>query len=278
MKRIRSCSMIVALAVLLAAAANAQTVNPALQHFEKDAVSFDYPVGWKLTDHRVEDTQFIDLVTAGSAAQILIMVQPDPGIACASLERSQKLSTELINRVGVQIHAAIPLQSSLVTTRVGSTDVPAVEIHGLRNDKRATAYVGSLILQHHFVNLVYMKVDGDDKGTVAWETVRSTFQFAQPTSVPSGQLPGTGAVSNAQAIRLPQPEYPIAARSQRVSGAVIVEVEIDESGTVTLACAVSGHSLLRAASVEAAKGAKFSRGNLSGKLITVGTIKYQFVQ
>jgi protein TonB len=55
-------------------------------------------------------------------------------------------------------------------------------------------------------------------------------------------------------------------------------VLIDENGSVVSASAVSGHPLLRAAAVQAARGARFSPTKLSGQPVKVsGVITYNFV-
>jgi len=88
----------------------------------------------------------------------------------------------------------------------------------------------------------------------------------------------SGGVLNGKATSLPKPPYPPAARAVRASGAVTVQVLIDESGSVVSATAVSGHALLRAAAVQAARGARFSPTQLSGQPVKVsGVITYNFV-
>lgn len=88
----------------------------------------------------------------------------------------------------------------------------------------------------------------------------------------------SGGVLNGKATSLPKPPYPPAARAVRASGAVSVQVLIDENGNVVSASAVSGHPLLRAAAVQAARGAKFSPTMLSGQAVKVsGVITYNFV-
>lgn len=88
----------------------------------------------------------------------------------------------------------------------------------------------------------------------------------------------SGGVLNGKATSLPKPPYPPAARAVRASGAVSVQVLIDESGSVVSASAVSGHPLLRAAAVQAARGARFSPTMLSGQAVKVsGVITYNFV-
>lgn len=85
-------------------------------------------------------------------------------------------------------------------------------------------------------------------------------------------------VLNGKAVSLPKPAYPQIARAVRASGTVVVQVVIDEEGNVISASAISGHPLLKAASVQAAQGAKFSPTLLEGKPVRVtGTINYNFI-
>ena len=88
----------------------------------------------------------------------------------------------------------------------------------------------------------------------------------------------SGGVLNGKAISLPKPAYPPAARAVRASGPVSVWVLIDEKGDVISASAVSGHALLKAAAVQAARGSKFPPTKLAGQPVKVsGIITYNFV-
>lgn len=99
-----------------------------------------------------------------------------------------------------------------------------------------------------------------------------------PPPPPVPKKPISGGVLNGKARSLPKPPYPPAARAVRASGAVSVQVVIDESGNVISASAVSGHPLLRQAAAQAARGAKFSPTMLSGQPVKVqGVITYNFV-
>jgi protein TonB len=103
---------------------------------------------------------------------------------------------------------------------------------------------------------------------------------APPPPPPTKPAPKqiSGGVLNGKARSLPKPAYPPAARAIRASGAVQVQVLINESGNVVSASAVSGHPLLRAAAASAARGAKFSPTMLSGQPVKVsGIITYNFV-
>jgi len=87
-----------------------------------------------------------------------------------------------------------------------------------------------------------------------------------------------GGVINGRALKLPKPPYPPAARAVRASGAVSIQVLIEEGGEVFSAEAVSGHPLLRAAARAAACDARFSPTSLLGSPVKVsGIITYNFI-
>ena len=88
----------------------------------------------------------------------------------------------------------------------------------------------------------------------------------------------SGGVLNGKATNLVKPAYPAAAKAVRAEGAVNVQVTIDEEGNVISAAAVSGHPLLRANAVQAARASKFSPTTLEGRPVKVtGVIVYNFV-
>ncbi len=103
------------------------------------------------------------------------------------------------------------------------------------------------------------------------------YQLPTPNNLPKGKTI-SGGVLNGKATDLPKPAYPPAAKAVRAGGAVNVQVTVDENGNVVSANAVSGHPLLRASAVEAARSAKFNPTLLSGKAVKVsGVIVYNFV-
>lgn len=98
------------------------------------------------------------------------------------------------------------------------------------------------------------------------------------TESSGGFIAKNGGVLNGGAVSLPRPPYPAVARAVKASGAVNVQVVLDENGNVEKAEAVSGHPLLRAAAVKAALGAKFKPTILDGQPVKVnGIIIYNFV-
>jgi len=111
-----------------------------------------------------------------------------------------------------------------------------------------------------------------------------TVSSSQDMVLGASKVPNTnartisGGVLNGKAVSLPKPRYPPAARAVRASGAVQVQVLIDEDGNVFSADAVGGQPLLRRASVIAACSSRFSPTLLEGNPVKVsGIITYNFV-
>jgi protein TonB len=99
-----------------------------------------------------------------------------------------------------------------------------------------------------------------------------------PPPKPTPHAPISGGVLNGKAVHLVTPPYPAIARSAHAAGAVQVQVLIDENGNVISAHATSGHPLLQAAAVAAARSSKFTPTKLSGQPVKVnGVIIYNFV-
>jgi TonB family protein len=129
-----------------------------------------------------------------------------------------------------------------------------------------------------------------EANAVAFESVQAKSKpdeiDAPPPIVKKPEIPPvekkqpimTKGVVNSIAVKLPKPLYPPPAKAVSASGAVNVQVTIDEQGSVISAVATSGHPLLRAAAVGAAKQAKFTPTKLSDQPVKVtGVIVYNFV-
>jgi TonB family protein len=86
----------------------------------------------------------------------------------------------------------------------------------------------------------------------------------QPTA-PAAPLPIGGDVKPARLIFSVQPSYPMLAKSQHVSGNVLVDALIDATGRVTAMNVVSGPTLLHQAAMDALKQWKYQPASLDGK-------------
>lgn len=91
------------------------------------------------------------------------------------------------------------------------------------------------------------------------------------------KMPISTGVVNGKAVNLVKPIYSAAARQVQARGEVKVQVTIDEDGNVIAASVVSGHPLLKASALSAAKASKFSPTYLSREKVKVtGFILYNF--
>jgi periplasmic protein TonB len=109
--------------------------------------------------------------------------------------------------------------------------------------------------------------------------VATTNQQPNPAQQPNqpGQkkAPIAGGMLNAKALYLPLPEVP----AGEATGVVLVQVLVDEQGSVIEAKAVSGPQHLQAAAVNAARLARFTPTLLLGEPVKVsGTLSYNFVR
>ena len=85
-------------------------------------------------------------------------------------------------------------------------------------------------------------------------------------------------ILNGYAESLPKPAYPPIARAAHAQGTVEVAVLIDFDGKVIAASVISGHPLLQAACVQAARSSVFKPTKLEGQPVKVtGVIQYNFV-
>ena len=99
----------------------------------------------------------------------------------------------------------------------------------------------------------------------------------KPSPPSNTNTPVNVGTVNGRATSLPTPSYPSAARNARATGRVNVAVVIDRNGNVVSARAVSGHPLLRASAVAAARRSRFRPVKVNGQNVRArGTIQYNF--
>lgn len=99
--------------------------------------------------------------------------------------------------------------------------------------------------------------------------------------VPPNEAPGRVErhVLDGKALKLPKPRYPAAARDRRMSGIVVVKLEIDEEGKVINATDMcQGPPYLTESALESARDALFEPVKINGQPAKVkGVIRYRFV-
>ncbi|MCI0487399.1 MAG: TonB family protein [Blastocatellia bacterium] len=100
-----------------------------------------------------------------------------------------------------------------------------------------------------------------------------------PPPPPPSSPPDTVVKSSRRpsVIRRAQPLYPPLAKAARITGTVTVEVTVDEEGDIFSARIISGHPLLKEASLNAARAWKFTPTLFDGKPVAViGHLTFTF--
>ncbi len=145
----------------------------------------------------------------------------------------------------------------------------------------ATVVLGNLAYQNALKIREENKIEREKTKGIGNETAPqpNTNRIPRGSKTPSADKAISYGVLNGKADSLPKPIIPRRLeKAIRGSGAVNVEVTVDEDGNVTSATAVSGHPSLRVPAEEAARSAKFKPTILSGKAVKIsGVIVYNFV-
>ena len=214
--------------------------------------------------------------TANIDAQTLeltALIAPVPVQANQPKQESKPEKVEITKNVDVRKELIADVnRSELVPKEVSAkaSDIPPVR-------KGVVTMVGS-----SNSNAIAPVAPGNGTGQIISAPTRVEIKDEPPppaaTPKPTPHAPISGGVLNGKAVHLVTPPYPAIARSAHASGSVQVQVLIDENGNVVSAHAVSGHPLLQAAAVAAARASKFTPTKLSGQPVKVnGVIIYNFV-
>ena len=272
--------------LLLTFSVYAQTPEQELNHLATGGISFDYPAGYTVTDKSTQEAQEFIITRQGSSTRLTIIATRRLFTSSELPAATDDLKESLIKKVGTTLGLGDSPERTDIKVRLGLREVEGVRLQSFGNPTRTGEVIWSN-LSLRLVALSFVRADADEEaGAQLWETVRSSLRVATPVVTVIGKGNGAvlpkgaiaGGVLNGKAIALPKPEYPAIARAAHASGTVVVQVLIDEEGTVVSASAVSGHPLLQAAAVAAAREAKFSQTTLSGMPVKVtGVIQYNFV-
>ena len=269
----------------LSVSAYAQSAGPEVNHFSTDGISFDYPVGWLVTDLSTPNEQQYILTQKGSSVQIAIVAKrgfirrSELPVALASF--TEPFVKNVTMKVGPGKN---PPVSTPIQTQVGSMEAQGVRLRPSGTTKSAD--VIWFRMNFRLIGLAFVRSDVDETvGSKLWMTIGSSLEVEAPVigamtadAQPSESEKVDGGVLNGKALELPQPPYPPIARAAHASGTVEVQVIIDEQGNVSAARAISGHPLLQAVSVAAARQARFTPTRLDDEPVKVtGVIKYNFV-
>jgi TonB family protein len=254
-------------------------------HFSKEGLAFDYPGGWTAAESSTTEMQRVMLRRNGASNIIMVFVQRELITTAGQLYASRSAVTmPYVETIARQLGLKEPpATNESQCVSVGGRSAVGFRMAGRLEQQPTTAEVYTIVLNQRLLHLVHIRADKDEaEGASAWKTLLDTLKV-EPLATPS---PGaeeiekiaSGGVLNGKALRKPQPEYPIYAKRARAQGTVVVQLVVDEKGDVVSAHAVSGPEMLRGASEDAAKRAKFTPTTLCGKPVKVsGVVTYNFV-
>ncbi|PYS39431.1 MAG: hypothetical protein DMF71_15225 [Acidobacteria bacterium] len=207
------------------------------------------------------------------------LLEVDEGRARAEREVEAKRQAELARLASISMDRAIQIATSQTPGKVLECSLVGEHWEGQGESSKP-----GLVLYHVVIlsgdeakpaatHVLVNAVDGTIFRTSKEESRGEVF-----TRRHTEERASNGGSLNNQAISLPPPEYPAIARAAHASGEVTVEITVGENGEVIAAHAVSGHPLLQAAAVAAARQAKFSPTQLNGEAVKVkGALVYNFV-
>jgi TonB family protein len=254
--------------------------------FAVDGLTFEYPKTLSITDESTHENQQTMLTRRGSSVQFMVVAQRKPTLQQELPGALNAFTEALVKKASIVLGQNKMAVRSPISRSVGSVDAEGVRLQTSEKNRSRTAEIIWLRTRFRLVGLVYISNDSDEaSSSTVWEILRGGLKIDSPVIMGTTTNPDetdnqniTGGVLNGRALNLPTPPYSPLARAAHASGEVQVQVLIDELGNVISAHAISGHPLLQAACVQAARQAKFSPTMLEGEPVRVtGVIKYNFV-
>jgi TonB family protein len=264
--------------------AAAETVStwrfePAMKNGQPVSMWMEAEVSFSLNG---EEGQRVEAVTRDGRTEALLVRRGSEASRRAEREEEERNQRELARNAKISMDQAIQIATSKTPGKV--LECSLVGEHWIAPGelaKPSLVFYRVLILSGDDANPVNVNVlvnaaDGSIFKTTKQEGKREEEE--SPSLVPSEGKAINGGVLNGKAKSLPVPEYPLIARQAGAAGTVAVEILIDEGGNVVAAHSVSGHPLLQAAAVNAARQATFAPTRLNGNPVMVrGVVTYNFV-
>jgi len=188
MKLSRKLVLLLAVFVLSAAAAYAQTAPADAKEFKKDGLSFKYPSGWQFSDASNADAQQLTFGRADSEAQIVVFVFR------AALNTPEKIAEA--KRVLVDKYVASTVKqfeqaggkpvSSPASSEVSGVKSEGVKIKASLDGVAGVAEIQSAIVGQRLVVLTFLSPDkGVPKATPAWDAIRTTIKTEEAAPAPT---------------------------------------------------------------------------------------------
>jgi hypothetical protein len=199
MKSSRSCFPLIALLLLGAVSASAQTAPGDAKEFNKDGLSFNYPSSWTFNDTSNTDAQQMTFRRADSDTQITVFVFRTP---VTTPERIAEAKRVLVDKYVASTtksfeQAGARPESSPASTEIGGVKSEGVRIRASLDGVPGVAEIDWAVVGQRLIVLTFLGPDRAlPKATPAWDTIRTTIKIAEQAPQPQPSPKSTPRVSS----------------------------------------------------------------------------------
>jgi hypothetical protein len=170
---------------------SAQT--PETKHFDKDGLSFDYPVKWQMSDQSTQQMQLIEL----SQGDVVIRIRsPREWLKTPEKEAHAKklFQDQYVDNFATQIEqAGMNPKRSPVTTQIAGADAEGARVRAILDGQPGGMDSYYRIISDRLVNLSIIASERDIRKSVpVWDTIRNSVKVEpppQPAPSPSPKKP-----------------------------------------------------------------------------------------
>jgi hypothetical protein len=176
MKSLSSWFTLIALLLLGAVAASAQTAPGDAKEFNKDGLSFNYPSSWSFNDTSNADAQQMTFGRADSEAQITVFVFRSPLTTPEKIAEAKRVlvykyvasTTKSFEQAGARP------ESSPASTEIGSVKSEGVKIRASLDGVPGVAEIHSTVVGQRLVVLTFLGPDTAlTKAMPGWDAIRT---------------------------------------------------------------------------------------------------------
>ena len=155
--------------------------NPNTKHFDKDGLSFDYPISWQISDQSTGQMQFLEL-TNGDV--VIRLRSPRDWLKTPEKEAHAKklMHDQYIDDFAAQLsQAGMNPKRSPLTTQIAGVDAEGVRLSAVLDGQPGGMDSYYRIISDRLVDLSIIGSEKDvAKSAAAWELVRTSIKVEPP--------------------------------------------------------------------------------------------------
>ena len=167
------------LSAVLIGSAGAQ--NPNSKHFDKDGLSFDYPIDWQLSDQSTGQMQFVEL----TKGDLVIRVRsPREWLKTPEKETHARklIQDQYVDNFASQLEqAGMRPTRSTVSTQIAGADADGARVRALLDGQPGGMDSYYRVISDRLVGLSIIGSEKEiGKSAAAWDMIRSSIKVEPP--------------------------------------------------------------------------------------------------